>query len=357
MPDLEWVRLLRPDIVLRLRVANNQGVATDSPHVQLVQLPHSPIFAGYTPLEVPLRTLFVDLSAGAQAPSWYEGYDGVYHYWWVRTGSIPANSYIDLLLLFRSTATVLDGSKAGLNYHYAALNGLPTNLDNGANVFLFYNNGTSLLPGQYISAGSISVASFAGVSGMFPSAIKLVNTYSTPGADAATWVTNYISPTTTPSLNLPSRFIAQSYVYLGASAGLLDLLTNLTGYRGQFYMFRLDMRSGYYNNISYYPAGATGSATLCSTTTTSSARRWYLLTGVNNNDNLTIYWNSGAIGAYPAPFLGSLGTVGCTAAGKGYTGGGVGITTDGYQETVYCAMIVVRDYPPNGVMPVVTLVG
>jgi len=154
---------------LNLLIINTQGVATASPHVQLVTVPQSVItqycgsvVGNIAPKSLVLYARFTDGLSKTYTPSWYEGFDGSNHYWFVRlsTGIIANGSYPLYLTIYQTS--VIDGVIVGVNAFYAtAVLGQAYGWnDNGNNVFFFYQNfaGTSLPPGWASYVGSSSGA-------------------------------------------------------------------------------------------------------------------------------------------------------------------------------------------------------
>ncbi len=107
-----------------------------------------------------LYAKFYDNVTNTFVPSWYEGFDGANHYWFVRLGTaITANTIYPLQLFIYQTSQI-DGNVVGVNAFYAtAVLGQAYGWnDNGSNVFYLYWNfqGTSLPPGvaSYVGSGS-----------------------------------------------------------------------------------------------------------------------------------------------------------------------------------------------------------
>lgn len=137
-----------PPCTPQVAILNNQSTATANPHMQLIQIPQAYFqvkFNSSSSSQPPLYTTFS--YNGITLPSWYEGFDGMYHYWWVRTGSIAANSYIALDINYASSSQ-LNGTTVGINPYYGATLGFTYGqYDNGANVFLLYLNGNTSASG------------------------------------------------------------------------------------------------------------------------------------------------------------------------------------------------------------------
>jgi hypothetical protein len=166
MPDLEYTILPVRKRVIKVTITNNQSSATASPHVQPIIIRHSYLLSllslGIDPYTVPLNTIFWDPQANAQAYSYYDFFDGIYHYWFVKTPSIGPNSTYTLYMIISLMEQLIDGIYAGINpYTGMAYYGFSyAQYDNGANVFPTYFNfkGTSAPSGinTYVSQGSVT---------------------------------------------------------------------------------------------------------------------------------------------------------------------------------------------------------
>jgi len=257
---------------------------------------------------------------------------------------IPATSSVKIYMGFLPK-TVSWNSYLGLN---PTLSNPYGEYDNGADVFLYYNNGLSLMPLSHTGSGGSGPSTTTTAPSPYTHAIT--GSVNGGNADASTWTTNGINLTSNPSFTLPNSYIAQMRVYLTGSNALTDLLTNVQNIiKGQFYVFRFDARGGSnYDAIGYYPYGASSTIFL-NQTTQSSTNTWYQMTAIDNADNLYLYKST--YSSTSSFTLNSLGTLIASATGKGYTGGGIAVSTDGAYSTEYWTMIIVRSYPPNGVMP------
>lgn len=197
---------------------------------------------------------------------------------------IPATSSVKIYMGFLPK-TVSWNSYLGLN---PTLSNTYGKYDNGADVFLYYNNGLSLMPLSHTGSGGSGPSTTTTAPSPYTHAI----TGSVKGgnADASTWTTNGINLTSNPSLTLPNSYIAQMRVYLTGSNALTDLLTNVQSItKGQFYVFRFDARGGSnYDAIGYYPYGAS-STNFLNQTTQSSTKTWYQMTAIDNANNLYLY--------------------------------------------------------------------
>jgi hypothetical protein len=200
MPDFEYTVFPVRKRILKVTLTNNQSTATANPHVQEIKISHDYLLAllgvGIDPYVVPLNTIFFNPQANAQAYSWYDGYDGTYHRWFVKTPSIGANSTYALYMIIDLTKQLIDGKYAGINAIYGQYYlGLSYGqYDNGKNVFLLYDNfaGTTLssiwskFGGGSITVNNgltISIPSSSSITGIFTS----ISTVPSTGIIVRTW--------------------------------------------------------------------------------------------------------------------------------------------------------------------------
>jgi hypothetical protein len=350
---------------LPLILYNTQNIPTPSPFQQDIAICNGSINIGNSFAYINNATLFNQINRNGSniyftttcnsTPniySWYEGqlingstYCDV---WWINLpNGIPANSNVTIYIYIGNSSD----NYYSQYYPYVGeapyLSSTYGQYDNGNYIFLLYNNGTHLFPLNNIgSGGSESLTTNA------PSPWNYALQLSVNGgtASANTWTTSGINQTSNPSFNLSNSYIAQTLVYITGSSPLIDLLTNVQSITsGQFYVFRFDARGNYYDGIGYYPSGATATTFLNYTSISSSTGVWYMLTAIDNNDYLYLYKN--IVSSYSSYNLAYYGNLEASTKGVGYIGGGIAVTTDGATSTDYFTMMIVRAYPPNGVMP------
>jgi len=166
MPDLEYTVFPIRKRVIKVTISNNQSTATANPHVQPIIIGHNYLLSllniDVDPYVVPRNTIFFDPQANTQAYSYYDFFDGTYHYWFVKTPSIGANSTYTLYMIIDLMEQLIDGNYAGINpYTGMAYYGFSyAQYDNGAKIFPTYFNfeGTSAPSGinTYVSSGSVT---------------------------------------------------------------------------------------------------------------------------------------------------------------------------------------------------------
>ncbi len=325
-----------------ITITNNQSVATPTPFQQMLNLNLSGIISSPSQL---LNLLFCsDSSCSSPLYAWIENYNSNLSsviVWVNLPNGVPANSSITIYMMVTNSSQY---PYTGVSPIVAQNLGISlSSYDNGTKVFLFYSNGTSTsqFPDQHVgSGGSISTTS----SGPSPYPYDIVASVNGGNANANSW-----STLGNLSFSLPSSYIVQVLVYITGSSALTDVLTNVGNIvTGPFFVFRFDTRSGAYDAIGYYPSGGTYTEFLAYGTYQSSTNTWYQMTVVNVNGYLYLYKST-------TFSLSNYGTeeYSYNTAGTSYalSGGGIAITTDGSTSTEYWPLVLVRQYPPNGVMP------
>ena len=140
-------------------IINTQSVSTLAPFQQEANISLSS-FSGYQASN--LQNIEFFYSNGTIIPSWLESYSSTNAIWWLKLGSIPANSKITVYMGMASTSTNLfntvnDGEAPQLtcpNPSDTASCSTYAEYDDGANVFNFYSDfkGTSLNTNKWSSS-------------------------------------------------------------------------------------------------------------------------------------------------------------------------------------------------------------
>ena len=342
------IRLVPPGINFYqiVSIDNAQTSATPSPFQQMVNLTINATNSKYinqTGHYAFQNVEFFNTTSGSIISSWLENYTKNYAVYWLKfPNGIPASTTLtDVAVGYATNTTnLLNTNNVGEAPQLSPTYG---EYDDGANIFLTYNNGSNLFPSKQTGTGGSGPSTTTSAPNPYPHAIT--GSVNGGGAPANSWTTNGETSTT-----LPSSYIAQILVYITGSTPLTDLLTNVQNITtGQFYVFRFDARSGPDDLVGYYPSGATTTTVISTATTTSSTDTWYQMTAIDNADSLSLYKSTtSSLNNYGTEEVSSV-------TGKGYTGGGIAITTDGGTSSTYWARILVRAYPPSGVMPSVTI--
>jgi len=345
MPDLEYTVFPVRKRVIKVTITNNQSTATAKPHVQEIIINHDYLLGllgvGIDPYVVPLNTIFFDPQANAQAYSWYEQFNGTYHKWFVKTPSIGANSTYTLYMIIDLTKQLIDGNYAGINAIYGQnyLGLSYGQLDNGANVFLFYDNfkGTSINTSNWYVGGSdnnTSLTTFTVNNGL-----TITSQYSSSTGSYGGIVTVKSYPTNTIfDAYLGSFSVTNSSN--NSVHGILAQTGSASSSKGYAYVS--------WNNKN--PNGGTiGYGSI-------SGGVIAITAGPNfpqSNSVLSIFWtatgNEGACVNYNCV---QTNDTSVTNTGSNYYAIGAVNNSQGAISTWYYARV--RDYPPNGVMPVVS---
>jgi hypothetical protein len=329
-----------------INISNNQSKPTSTPFQ--VSITFNPSL--YTPYEsASLGNIrFYDSFDGSlfssELNAWIESFSGSTTpnlatsatVWIDIPGGIGAYSNVTIYMVFESSSIQFDGIYLGESPSISSTYG---QYDNGAHVFSIYCNGSNLLATSHTGTGGSGPSAIASAPSPYFHAIT--GSVSGGGSAASTWTINGETST-----QLPTAYVVQMLVYLSGSTPLTDLMTNVQSISsGPFYVFRYDARGGSHDLIGNYASGSTSTNIISQSSATSLAGTWYQMTAVDSSDSLSLYkstsWNLGSFGALESG----------PVSGMGYTGGGIAVTTDGASSTEYWTMIVVRSYPPNGVMP------
>jgi hypothetical protein len=328
-----------------ITITNHQSVATASPFQDSFSFNPS-LYISYEVSDLG-NIRFYETRMGSsfsnELHGWMESYSGsttpnnaTSATVWIQLPSgIGAQSSVTVYMVFESTTVDFDGVYWGEAPQLSPRYG---QFDDGAYVFSVYNNGTNLFSSTQTGTGGTGPTITSSAPSPYTHAIT--GSVSGGSSQANTWTSN--GETTSA---LPASYIAQMYVYLSGTAPLTDMLTNVqTISSGQFYVFRFDARGGSHDLIGDYPSGGTSANILSQASAGSSVSTWYQMTAIDNGDQLSLYKSTSFS-------LGSFGTLeGGPVTGVGYNGGGIAVTTDGATSQEYWTMIIVRAYPPNGVM-------
>ena len=133
-----------------LNISNSQSSATPSPFQQMINVTSSD--NGWTYINTNQTTAFGEnveffYSNGTIIPSWLESYSSSNAIWWVKVGSIAADSKLTIYMGFASKTTNLLNNKT--TGEAPQISSTYAEYDDGANVFTDYWNfaGTSLPSG------------------------------------------------------------------------------------------------------------------------------------------------------------------------------------------------------------------
>ena len=304
---------------LSIPITNNQNVATPAPFQQLVQI-NLVNYSQLSGVASDLSNIYFSSDEAGQNKlySWREtpaSLTSTQTWWVLLPNGIPASGTITIYLQV-SSSTALDGVYTGEAPQLSSTYG---QYDNGAKVFTNYWNfaGTSV-PSSWTTSGTITINNGLSISGSStPSQIETTSTFGTSVLDwygyatvptgGGYWINmGWYSSTSTPQGNGWFTYGGQSdygYGYVTSSDTITVIYTNVSA--GQNYVFSI-ANDG--TNAHYYLNYAVESTTYAIQDATNSI-------GFRN--------------------------------GSGSSSGG--------GSTVFVQWVRVRTYPPNGVMPSVSL--
>ena len=300
-----------------LNISNSQSTATPNPFQQMINITSAD--NGWTYINDTGNHFGQNVeffySNGTVIPSWLENYTSGHAIWWVKVGSIAANSKITIYMGFASKTTNLFntndvGEAPQLSSTYAEY-------DDGANVFNFYDDfkGTSLNTSKWTVSGitytvdnGFSATASAGLQDYIASSSytagvgTVVDFYGNPFQSGTTWEETGLSTAT--NSNNEGSFIQ--------------------GYDGAVFGQQKSSNGNSNNSGDLATSSTTG---IYSTSIASSSTSYYQL---NYGTAQSVSANAPT---YPLPIV----------LVKGDSGT--------FSDTYFVQWIDVRAYPPNGVMP------
>jgi len=319
------MRLITP-----ITLTNSQSAPTPTPFQQMIQVPMQ--FRNGVRLWSP---------TDGQLYAWLEGISGGTATIWVKIpSSIPAGGTYQLYMIQDSTMP-MDGVYWG---EAPQLSSTYAQYDNGANVFIQYFNMQSN-PVAYSAGASVSNWQITTGTGPTGSSQPLLYNNYTGGLMGATF--------TQASSNYPSSFIVDAWTKTDGYSQDIGVGASTTASAGNGYV--ADPGANYnalYSSLKI--SDFTSFTFLASTSYNQSANTWYL--------NEFQYISGGTIKGYVQPWSNTL--IGSSGSPTTISGSDATYTSFSsvlvfpYQSSAtysYWALVVVRAYPPNGVMPSVFL--
>jgi hypothetical protein len=317
-------------------ITNTQSTSTPQPFQQMVNASSS-VYSTYAASN--LQNVEFFYYNGTVIPSWLENYTSTHALWWIKVGSIPASSSMTVYMGFASTSTNLfntvnDGEAPQLSSTYGEY-------DNGANVFDFYDNfaGTAL-SSQWTSSStsSYSIKVDDGLTISLPS-----------GAAAGGAYVNSVNAV------VGNNIILQGLINQGDESttnerGLIGASISNSVYQ----VWDNGGSSG--DTIVGWSAGKDNVGNIIQAMSVLNGAYTYL-NSISSNSNLNIYSvfvSDSTVGTYVND--GSVSTTTTDVPPKPLyislsdysTGGGAAVNS-------FYQWIRTRAYPPNGVMPSVTI--
>ena len=260
---------------------------------------------------------------------------------WVKLpSSIGASSSATIYMVFLPTSTAFDGSYWGEASDLSSTYG---QYDNGANVFLYYNNGQTTSGFSVANGGSLGTSSMADPYGTTTNVLALAGRGSTStSAETVAWHTTGV---------VGDNFVVDGWIDILSTSDSSTYNANaMQAVRGASSTSLVNylLGEGWTGKRSaiVYQSGTT--STTLATSTQSRATGWVWSTSSVSGSSL-------ANGIYSAPsYTGgtSLATTSTTNSNIGSSSTYVGIANwAGAAGTSFFYQWKVRVYPPNGVLP------
>ncbi|MCW1292704.1 MAG: hypothetical protein OH340_02495, partial [Candidatus Parvarchaeota archaeon] len=311
-------------------ITNTQNVATPSPFQQMINISSSsPVWSYINTNQTSAfgqNVEFIYLN-GTVIPSWLESYSSTHAIWWIKIGSIPANSAITIFMKIAPKSTNLfNGVTVGEAPQLSPTYG---EYDNGANVFLNY------FPGYSLSGWTTS-----GTSGQTSSA-PAGSPFGTNAFYALNSLGSYLY---TVANGQSENMIIEYYTYMNRLNDIF-FLVNSSG-AGQ--LARVGDGGGWY--------GIASTASWTSWNAPPDTGIWndmWVLVGVVVHNGIAQMFLSTTLGNYGSE-LGQNPSNTYTVTNNGNYFGLVGDQQGNSYE--YWNGIIIRAYPPNGIMPSVSIV-
>jgi len=320
-----------------ITLTNSQSSATPAPFQQLINIDPSTIGSSYFSSDLGNIRFYADSAFTQPLYAWVESGNSntstSTNIWVNLPNGVPANSSITIYIKLLSVGTEYDGVYMGEAPQLSPTYG---QYDNGASVFNFYDNfaGTTLNTNKWTSGtnnGTIVVNNG-------------IHLYTTTGGGSAG-----ISFATAQTTN---NLIREAALNLYGSSGS-DIRDRVNpGLPGESISdFGYYTTSSYTNQAVYF---VKSSSTGVTTPVFSSAMSPLILDSQAYTSTGNIYWNSYNYGNYGSAIYSTSGTF---TAGSTYTAGYAATLDAGgcCESSEYIYFVRIRAYPPNGVMPTVSL--
>lgn len=323
-------------------VTNSQTSATSAPFQQMVTVDPAS-YTSYEATDLGNIRFFSSLSGSTFSgalDSWLEYVSSTpanqassATFWLNLPTGIGASSSVTIYMVFESTSIEFDGVIAGEAPQLSASFG---QYDNGANVFLYYNNGGSTSNLNVVNGGSVTVTTQTNPYGGSTSVLTLTGSGSTTtSSETVAWYTSSL---------VGDNFIAEGWINIGTNLNGLFAIRGASSSTNTNYLLG-DGWTGDEASV-VYESGTTNTL-LSGSGARSAAWMWDMATISGSSLSTTVY--SGG-----PPYLGgtvsSTTTVTDTTLGASNQYVGIG-TWSGGATAAYFFGVRIRSDPPGGVMP------
>jgi hypothetical protein len=239
-------------------------------------------------------------------------------------------------MVFESVNTEFDGSIAGEAPELSVTFG---QYDNGANVFLYYNNGSSISNLNVVNGGSVALTTQTNPFGASTPVLTLTGSGSTAtSAETVAWYTSSLTG---------DNFIAEGWINIGPNLNGLFAIRGASSTTNTNYL----MGDGWTGSAAsiVYESGTTNTF-LSGAGSRTAAWYWDMVTISGSSLTTSVYSGN-------PPYLGgtisSTTTVSDTTLGASNQYIGIG-TWSGAATAAYFFGLRIRSDPPGGVMPAVS---
>jgi len=345
-PWLQLPSLSTATDLYSVTITNSQSSATPAPFQQMIYIPSS--IASSLGIANNAQNVMFLSSNGSPFYSWFEGNNGTDYIWWIKLpNGIPASSSIQIQM------NVTPGANDYVTY-YPYVGEAPQlsptygQYDNGQYVFLAYANGNTPISDFSVYSGyTLSQATGVSYGSTTINALKLtgyassagtldfyLNTVSLPASASyiaegnAQWYTSSASGDTNIVALIQSPSSSPNAIAVGGVPGFSDAFFD------QEYI-----SSGSYNT-NKNPQGSAGQGWVYGS-----------LTYIAGSSTFSAYTSSTL---YSPTYLGST-TNPISSSGSNLYLGVIGSQDSSYPANAYWNWLRVRAYPPNGVMPSVSI--
>jgi len=339
-----WLQLQTPNLYT-ITITNSQSSATPAPFQQMIYIPAST--ASSLGIANNAQNVMF-LSGGSPLYSWFEGNNGTGYIWWVKLpNGIPASSSIQILM------NVTPGANDYATY-YPYVGEAPQlsspygEYDNGQYVFLAYANGNTPISSFSVYSGyTLSQATGVAYGSTKINALKLTGYASKAGT-----LDFYLN---TVSLPASESYIAEGNAqwYTSSTTGDTDIVALIQSPSSSPNAIAVGGVPGFGNHFFDQEYISSGSYNSNKNSQGTAGQGWVYgsLTYIAGSSTFSAYTSSTL---YSPTYSGST-TNPISSSGSNLYLGVIGSQNSNYPANAYWNWLRVRAYPPNGVMPSISL--
>jgi|GEM_PF-2708676 len=339
-----WLQLQTPNLY-PITITNSQSSATPAPFQQMIYIPDS--VASSLGIDSNAQNVMF-LSGGSPLYSWFEGNNGTGYIWWVNLpNGIPASSSIQIQM------NITPGANDYATY-YPYVGEAPQlsptygQYDNGQYVFLAYADGNTPISDFSVYSGyTLSQATGVSYGSTTINALKLTGYASKAGT-----LDFYLN---TVSLPASESYIAEGNAqwYTSSTTGDTDIVALIQSPSSSPNAIAVGGVPGFGNHFFDQEYISSGSYNSNKNSAGSAGQGWVYgsLTYIAGSSTFSAYTSSTL---YSPTYSGST-TNPISSSGSNLYLGVIGSQNSNYPANAYWNWLRVRAYPPNGVMPSITI--